>query len=88
MAKMRERREARQAGLLNTIAGSPTTSPATDLTDPDAPPLRMPDPGDRVRQEMMRGLVMRRLRGGRMGTILTDLLRRRIGQSRTATVTE
>lgn len=73
-----------QTGLLNTVAGKPVSSPATDLTDPDGPPLRMPDPFDPIRTEFMKSRTMRRLRGGRMATILSSMLRRRAGTERTA----
>ena len=77
MARMRETREARQ-GLLNTATGGK-----------DEDPLRMPDPFDPVKREVERaGLRLARLRGGRLATILSPLLRNRLGIGRTATTTD
>lgn len=47
------------------------------------PALRMPDPNDPLKRELTKGLVARRQRGGRRGTILTQGLRSVLGQSRT-----
>lgn len=66
-----------RTGLAGTVG-------QTDITNPENPALRMPDPGDPVRNEWLKGLVMRRLRGGRKGTILSGLLRRMVGTQRTA----
>lgn len=67
---------APKTGVANTIAGQ-------DLTNPTAPALAMPDPEDPVRNNWMRGLVSRRLRGGRHGTILTYALKKLMGTTRT-----
>lgn len=71
------------SGLLGTVGATPKT-PATDLTNPEAPALRMPDPGDAARREMLKGLLMTRLRGGRRSTIMSGALRSIMGTSRTA----
>ena len=79
MARMRETRES-GGGLLGTAAGKKET-PAAETEET----LRMPDPFDPVKREVERaGLRLARLRGGRLATILSPLLRNRLGIGRTA----
>ena len=86
MAKIGEKIRERRASLLGTVGGV-TEKPMMDgLTDPNAPTLRMPDPFDPARLEMMKSRTMRKLRGGRMATILTSMLKKRTGTERTSGV--
>ena len=81
MARMRETRDS-GGGLLNTATGKKDSAADED-------PLRMPDPFDPVKREVERaGLRLARLRGGRLATILSPLLRNRLGIGRIATTTD
>lgn len=55
---------------------------APDVTNPETP-VRMPDPNDpRQREAERRRILMARLRGGRLGTILSPELQSRVGTRR------
>lgn len=69
-------------GLLNTVANP------TDITNPEAPALRMPDPNDPVRRVQIMSALMKKLRGGRQSTIMSEITRRLTGNRRTAGATE